>query len=175
MLRFAIIFGFDARCTFETAEMDKLTERAEWQDLLRHCEKMKSRHLRALFDEDRDLPEEQRRGRQFSLEACGLLLDYSKNLITPKTMEKLVALAVGAGLKDAIEAMFRGEKINVTERRSVLHTALRNRSGGRVTVEDKDGMPGVLGELDRMAAVSSRVRTGQWKGGAGQPHPHARH
>ena len=167
------VVGYVDACRFHVSskgfQMDKLVERAEWQDLLKHHAKIKSKHLRELFDKDRDLPEEKRRGRTFAIEACGLLLDYSKNLITSKTMKKLVALAEGAGLADAIEAMFTGEKINVTQRRAVLHTALRNRSGSRVLVDGEDVMPGVLGVLDRMAAFSNRVRTGQWKGHTGKP------
>ncbi|MFH1268138.1 MAG: glucose-6-phosphate isomerase, partial [Planctomycetota bacterium] len=149
--------------------MPKLTERAEWQDLQKHCEKMKSKHLRELFEKDRGLPEEKRRGRSLSLEACGILLDYSKNRITSKTIGKLVALARAAGLKEAVEAMYAGEKINVTEGRAVLHTALRNRSGSRVVVDGEDVMPAVLGELDRMAVFSKSIRTGQWKGHTGRP------
>ncbi|NQT12313.1 MAG: glucose-6-phosphate isomerase, partial [Planctomycetes bacterium] len=149
--------------------MDKLTDRAEWQDLIKHSEKMKSKHLRGLFDKDRDLPATEQRGSQLATEACGLRLDYSKNLVTAKTIRKLVALARAVGLGDAIEAMFTGEKINVTERRAVLHTALRDRSGGAVVVDGQDVMPGVQGVLDRMAAFSKNVRNGQWKGHTGKP------
>ncbi|MFH1923487.1 MAG: glucose-6-phosphate isomerase [Planctomycetota bacterium] len=149
--------------------MPKLTERAEWQDLDKHCEKMKLKHLRELFEKDRGLPEEKRRGRCFALEACGFLLDYSKNRITSKTIEKLAALARAAGLEEAVEAMFAGEKINVTEGRAVLHTALRDRSGSRVVLDGEDVMPAVLGELDRMAVFSKSIRTGQWKGHTGRP------
>ena len=147
----------------------KLTERTEWQDLLKHCEKMKSKHLRELFDKDRDLPEAERRGSQLAIEACGLRLDYSKNLVTAKTMRKLMALARAVGLGEAIEAMFTGEEINVTERRPVLHTALRDRSGGAVLVDGRDVMPCVQGVLDQMSAFAKNVRNGQWKGHTGQP------
>jgi glucose-6-phosphate isomerase len=161
--------GVFSRFSSKDFQMDKLTDRAEWQKLLKHFEKMKSKHLRGLFDKDRDLPEAERRGSQLVIEACGVRLDYSKNLVTSKTMRKLMALARAVGLGDAIEAMFTGEKINVTERRAVLHTALRDRSGGAVSVDGRDVMPGVQGVLDRMAAFSKNVRNGQWKGHTGKP------
>jgi len=149
--------------------MDKLTDRAEWPKLQKHYEKMKSKHLRELFDRDCDLSDAERRGSQLVVEACGVRLDYSKNLVTAKTIRKLVGLARAVGLGDAVEAMFTGQKINVTERRAVLHTALRDRSGGAVSVDGRDVMPGVQGVLDRMAVFSKNVRNGKWRGHTGKP------
>ena len=143
--------------------MVKLTERREWQDLRDHHAQTRPKHLRDLFRE------EPGRAAAMTIEDCGLLLDYSKNRITAKTMELLLALAESAGLREAIERMFTGQKINVTEGRAVLHTALRNRSGDPILVDGKDVMPDVRRVLDRMAAFSQDVRSGQWKGSTGKP------
>jgi glucose-6-phosphate isomerase len=142
--------------------MQKLTERPEWTDLQQHHPQMASVHLRDLFGKNRV------RAREFSIKGCGLLLDYSKNRITPETMRLLIALAEGVGLQEAIERMFTGEKINVTENRAVLHTALRNRSGEPVLVDGRDVMPEVNRVLDKMAKFSEGVRSGQWKGHTGK-------
>jgi glucose-6-phosphate isomerase len=104
-----------------------------------------------------------------SIEDCGLLLDYSKNRVTAESMELLRALAEGAGLKDAIERMFTGRKINTTEGRAVLHTALRNRSDDPVLVDGRDVMPGIRRVLEKMAAFSNKVRSSQWTGHTGKP------
>ncbi len=104
-----------------------------------------------------------------SVEDCGLMLDYSKNRVTAKTLQLLLALAEGAKLGDAVQRMFGGEKINATEGRAVLHTALRNRSGDPVTVDGQDVMPGVLAVLDRLAAFSEQIRDRRWKGFTGRP------
>ena len=141
--------------------MQKLTDRPQWQDLRQHHRQMASVHLRDLFRDDPG------RAAAFSIEDCGLLLDYSKNRITAETIEKLVALAEGVGLKDAIERMFTGEKINVTEGRAVLHTALRNRSGDPIRVDGQDVMPDVNHVLEKMARFSHGIRSGQWKGHTG--------
>ena len=143
--------------------MDRLTERPEWQDLQQHYRQMASVHLRDLFREDPG------RAAAMSVEDCGLLLDYSKNRATGETMQKLVALAESAGLADAIQRMFTGEKINTTERRAVLHTALRNRSEEPVLVDGEDVMPEVRKVLDRMARFSQQVRDGEWTGHSGKP------
>ena len=143
--------------------MPKLTERPEWLALREHYARMESVHLRDLFREDPG------RGEAFSIEDCGLLLDYSKNRVTAETMRLLVALAESAGLAEAIERMFTGEKINVTEGRAALHTALRNRSDEPVFVDGADVMPGVRSVLGRMAAFSRSVRSGEWKGHTGRP------
>jgi glucose-6-phosphate isomerase len=102
---------------------DRLTDMPQWQRLQRHSDEIRLLHLRELFQKDPD------RAKRFTICDCGLLVDYSKNRITAETMRLLVELAEAAGLKDAIERMFRGEKINITENRAVLHVALRNRSG----------------------------------------------
>jgi glucose-6-phosphate isomerase len=142
--------------------MEKLTERAEWKNLLDHYSTMKTVHLRDLFADDPG------RAESMTIEDCGLLLDYSKNRASGETMEKLLALAESYGFDDAIERMFSGEKINFTENRAVLHTALRNRSGLPVMVDGKDVMPGVLAVLDKMARFSEKVRDGSWKGHTGR-------
>jgi glucose-6-phosphate isomerase len=142
--------------------MPPLDQLPEWKDLEDHFRRMKSVHLRELFAGDPD------RGEKLSIEDTGVLLDYSKNRVTVQTMEKLVALATAAGLGEAIERMFTGEKINVTEGRAVLHTALRNRSNEAVMVDGADVMPGVRDVLDRMVAFSDAVRLGRWTGHTGK-------
>jgi len=142
--------------------MTTLTERPEWKHLQNHYERIKSAHLRDLF---RDDPQ---RAERFTLETCGLLLDYSKNRITAETISGLCALAESTGLEDAIERMFTGQKINFTQKRAVLHTALRNRSGDPVYVDGEDVMPGVRAVLAKMADFSTRVRAGEWKGYTGK-------
>jgi len=143
--------------------MDRLTERSEWRELEEHHARMAGAHLRDLFRDDPG------RAEGLSIEDCGLLLDYSKNRVSVETIEKLVALARSARLEDAIERMFNGEKINVTEDRAVLHTALRNRSGDPVLVDGRDVMPDVIAVLDKMAAFSASIRNGERKGHAGKP------
>lgn len=142
--------------------MAQLTDRPEWHDLLAHQHQIATTHLRDLFAADPD------RADAMSLDACGILLDYSKNLIDRDTLPKLIALAKRVGLSDAIERMFTGEKINATEKRAVLHTALRNRSGKPVMVDGVDVMPGVLAVLDKMAAFSETIRDGSWRGHTGK-------
>ncbi|MBN1437421.1 MAG: glucose-6-phosphate isomerase [Sedimentisphaerales bacterium] len=142
--------------------MSKLVESSQWKDLQSHYTQIKDTHLRQLFADDPG------RAEAFSIEDCGLLLDYSKNRVTQQTMGKLVALAEFVGLKAAIERMFTGEKINSTEKRAVLHTALRNRSGKSVMVDGVDVMPGVLAVLDKMSQFAESVRSGQWKGHTGK-------
>jgi len=143
--------------------MPKLTDRPEWLELQQHCEQIADLHLRGLFDEDTD------RAERMSIEDGGLLLDYSKNWANDETMAKLIALAQAVGLGEAIERMFTGEKINTTEDRAVLHTALRNRSDQPVLVDGEDVMPGVRAVLEKMAAFSDKVRSGQWTGHTGRP------
>jgi glucose-6-phosphate isomerase len=143
--------------------MTMLTRRPQWRDLQKHYREVAPLHLRDLFRGDPG------RAERFSIEDCGLLLDYSKNRITPETMERLVALARAAGLEEAIERMFTGEKINTTEDRAVLHTALRNRSGQPVYVDGVDVMPGVQRVLSQMAGFADQVRSSQWTGHTGKP------
>jgi glucose-6-phosphate isomerase len=140
-----------------------LTGRPQWQALQRHLGQIERRHLRDLFADDPS------RGERFVTEAAGLSLDYSKNRITGETIRLLLDLAQACGLPEHIEAMFRGEKINATEQRAVLHIALRAPAGERIVVDGKDVVPDVHAVLERMAAFSDRVRSGEWTGHSGKP------
>jgi glucose-6-phosphate isomerase len=139
-----------------------LAKRDIWKALQSHYKQMKSIHLRELFAQD------PARGEKFTAEAEGIFLDYSKNRITEETMLLLVKLAEDAELKQRIEAMFSGEKINVTEKRAVLHVALRAPKGASILVDGQNVVPGVHEVLDKMAAFANRVRSGEWKGHTGQ-------
>ena len=123
---------------------------------------MRESHLRQLFADDA------KRGERFTAEAVGLFLDYSKNRITDETLKLLLQLAEESGLRDRIDAMFRGEKINVSEKRAVLHVALRAPKGEKIVVDRQDVVPGVHAVLDKMSAFSDRVRSGEWKGHTGK-------
>ncbi len=136
---------------------------AAWRSLEAHYSKVRDRHLRDLFAED---PE---RGERLTAEAAGVYLDYSKNRITDETVKLLLQLAEESGLRSRIDAMFRGEKINVTEKRAVLHAALRIPKGRSLVVDGEDVMPGVHAVLEKMSGFSSRVRSGEWKGYTGKP------
>ena len=124
--------------------------------------KIAKKHLRELFDEDAT------RGTRLTLEAAGLYLDYSKNRVTDKTMKLLVELAEDCGLQEKIDAMFRGDRINTTENRAVLHVALRAPRGQQIMLDGVDVVPGVHEVLDRMAAFADQVRDGRWRGYTGQ-------
>ena len=139
-----------------------LTQRASWKALASHHRKIAKKHLRELFAED------PARGTRLTLEAAGLYLDYSKNRVSDKTMKLLVELAEDCGLVDKIAAMFRGDRINATENRAVLHVALRAPRGQQIALDGVDVVPGVHEVLDRMAAFSERVRDGRWRGHTGQ-------
>jgi glucose-6-phosphate isomerase len=139
-----------------------LTERAAWQALAAHHEKLRAVHLRRLFAEDPG------RAERFAVEAAGLLLDYSKNRISAETVALLVQLARECGLAQRIEAMFRGEKINVTEQRAVLHVALRAPRDGSITLDGENVVPRVYAVLDRMADFAERVRSGAFQGHTGR-------
>jgi glucose-6-phosphate isomerase len=139
-----------------------LTQRASWKALAGHHRKIAKKHLRELFAED------PARGTRLTLEAAGLYLDYSKNRVSDKTMKLLVELAEDCGLVDKIAAMFRGDRINATENRAVLHVALRAPRGQQIALDGVDVVPGVHEVLDRMAAFSERVRDGRWRGHTGQ-------
>jgi glucose-6-phosphate isomerase len=139
-----------------------LTQRPAWKALEAHYEAMRHRHLRQLFADDT------RRGERFVAEAAGLYLDYSKNRITDETLRLLLDLAGECGLRARIDAMFSGEKINVTEQRAVLHVALRAPKGERIVVDGADVVADVHALLDRMAAFSDRIRNGQWLGHTGK-------
>ena len=140
-----------------------LPERSAWKELSDHCAQVRDVHLRDLFADDPG------RGERLALEACGIYLDYSKNRITDETVRLLVRLADESGLRARIDAMFAGEKINVTEVRAVLHVALRAPRGERIAVDGVDVVPAVHEVLDRMGEFATRVRAGQWRGYTGTP------
>lgn len=142
--------------------MSNLTHSAAWQALQQHHEIISAQHMRDLFQSD------PRRFERFSLKQGNILLDYSKNLITSETMALLLDLAREVKLSDWIEKMFRGDAINFTEGRAVLHTALRNRSDKAVMVEGKDVMPEVRRVLAQMREFSGQVRSGKWLGYSGR-------
>jgi glucose-6-phosphate isomerase len=139
-----------------------LTRRSSWKALASHQRKIGKKHLRELFAEDAT------RGTRLTLEAAGLYLDYSKNRVTDKTMKLLVDLAEDCGLQERIDAMFRGDRINTTENRAVLHVALRAPRGQRIMLDGIDVVPGVHDVLDRMAAFADQVRDGRWRGHTGR-------
>ncbi len=134
------------------------TTTSAWQQLQEHYQEMKSIHLKELFKEEVD------RFKNYSLAAPDIIWDYSKNIITDKTLQLLLQLAEECELQSAIEAMFNGEKINETEDRAVLHTALRNFSGKPVTLDGKDVMPDIQRVLDQMKTFCKKVHDGKWKG-----------
>src|SRR5688572_22658210 len=138
------------------------TTTTAWGLLKDHYKEMKSVHLRELFQEDSD------RFKKFSLAVPDIIWDYSKNIITDKTLQLLLQLAEECELQSAIEAMFNGEKINETEDRAVLHTALRNFSGKPVLVNGADVMPQVSKVLEQMKNFCSKVHSGEWKGYTGK-------
>jgi glucose-6-phosphate isomerase len=144
------------------ASTTTLTERPAWKALQAHYNQLHNRHLRTLFSEDPD------RGTRLTVEALGLYLDYSKHRITDETLKLLLALAEDVGLRAKIDAMFRGDKINVTEKRAVLHVALRAPRGTSIVVDGENVVPGVHEVLDRMAEFSARIRDGSWKGHTGK-------
>ena len=135
---------------------------AAWRALQDHYETIRSRHLRDLFAHD------PKRGERMTVEAAGVFLDYSKNRIDDETLRLLVALAEQSGLRERIEAMFRGEKINVTENRAVLHVALRAPKGASIAVDGENVVPEVHAVLDKMATFADRIRSGEWKGHTGK-------
>jgi glucose-6-phosphate isomerase len=144
------------------ATIKPLTQRPAWKALAAHHKKIKNLHLRKLFADD------PKRGERLTVEAVGLYLDYSKNRITDQTLKLLLQLARESGLPEKIEAMFAGEKINVTENRAVLHVALRAPKGETILVDGKNVVPEVHAVLDKMAEFSNRVRSGEWKGFTGK-------
>jgi glucose-6-phosphate isomerase len=146
----------------EAAAAGGVAGSAEWQALADHQAELAEVHLRTLFEED---PE---RGTKLTAEAGQLYLDFSKNRLTSETIELLVALAERAGLREKIDAMFSGEKINVTEGRSVLHTALRLPEGSSLMVDGTDVVAQVHEVLGKMRTFAERVRAGEWKGYTGR-------
>ena len=127
-----------------------IAKRQAWKDLQTHYKKVKELHLRQLFAED------PKRGERLTAEAVGIFLDYSKNRITDETLKLLIRLAEESGLQGRIEAMFRGEKINLTEKRAVLHVALRAPRDASFVVDGENLVPKVHAVLDRMADFASR-------------------
>jgi glucose-6-phosphate isomerase len=141
-----------------TTSRQRLTELPAWQALTAHYHHVQDLHLRALFDGD------PQRGERLAVEAEGMYLDYSKNRLTDETLQLLFELARQAGLRERIDAMFRGEKINVTENRAVLHTALRAPRDQSIVVDGADVVPEVHAVLDAMADFAERIRSGAWRG-----------
>ncbi|MEN6441466.1 MAG: glucose-6-phosphate isomerase [Syntrophobacter sp.] len=146
-----------------TAVPQRTTGLNAWKALAAHYEKTGERHLRELFADDPG------RGERMTVEASGLFLDYSKNRVTDETLKLLVQLADESGLRGRIDAMFRGEKINVTENRSVLHVALRAPKGTSIVVDGENVVDQVHAVLDKMADFCNRVRSGEWEGYTGKP------
>src|SRR5665647_1668377 len=134
-----------------------------WRSLEEHSSKVRDVHLRQLFADDT------KRGERMTAEAVGIYFDYSKHRVTDETLRLLLQLAEESGLRPRIDAMFRGEKINVTEKRAVLHVALRTPKGQSIFVDGEDVVPLVHAVLDKMADFSARVRSGEWKGYTGKP------
>jgi len=151
------------RNTNMTTGIQSLTGRPGWKALESHHQKVRELHLRQLFADD------PKRGERLTTEAVGLYLDYSKNRVTDETLKLLFQLADEAGLRARIDAMFRGDKINITENRAVLHVALRAPRGTSIVVDGENVVPQVHAVLDKMADFSNRVRSGVWKGHTGKP------
>ncbi len=141
----------------------KVTTGGAWQALATHYEQVSKLQLRDLFAADPG------RGEKMAFEASGLYFDYSKNRITGETLDLLLQLAAESGLRERIDAMFRGDKINITEKRAVLHVALRAPRDASIMVDGKNVVPEVHAVLDKMADFANRVRSGQWKGHTGKP------
>ena len=146
-----------------TKPIAPLTERPAWKALEAHHRSIRELHLRKLFADD------PKRGERMTAEAMGLFLDYSKNRITDETLKLLLQLAEESALREGIDAMFRGEKINLTENRAVLHVALRAPREASIIVDGENVVPQVHTVLDKMADFSKRVRGGAWQGHTGKP------
>jgi glucose-6-phosphate isomerase len=140
----------------------RAVKRSAWKALESHYKTVSDLHLRQLFADDPN------RGQRMAVEAVGLYLDYSKNRVTDETLKLLLQLAEESGLRARIDAMFRGEKINITEKRAVLHVALRAPKEATILLDGKNVVPEVHAVLDQMAAFSNRVRSGEWKGHTGK-------
>jgi glucose-6-phosphate isomerase len=146
----------------QSGSVPPLRRRQAWALLEKHYQKLKNVHLRQLFSEDRG------RGERLAVDAVGIYLDYSKNRITNETLQLLLQLADESALHDRIDAMFRGDKINISENRAVLHVALRAPRGAVIIHDGRNVVPDVHAVLDRMADFSNRVRLGDWKGQTGK-------
>ncbi len=144
------------------ANDQSITQRAAWQALSAHYQQIKNIDLKTLFAQDAQ------RGERFTVEAAGLYLDYSKHRITAETLRLLLNLAEESGLRERIKSMFRGDKINVTENRAVLHVALRAPRDQQIFVDGQDVVPEVHAVLNKMTAFSKRVRGGEWQGYTGK-------
>ena len=148
--------------TTKSKAIRPLTKREAWKALQTHYKQIKTEHLRDLFAKD------PKRGERMTVEGAGLFLDYSKNRITDETLKLLLQLAEESGLKERIQAMFIGEKINITEKRAVLHIALRAPKSAAIYVDEENVVPQVHEVLDRMTAFANRIRSGEWKGHTGK-------
>jgi glucose-6-phosphate isomerase len=146
----------------KTKVITPLTKRKAWKALTAHYKKISRVHLRKLFADD------PKRGERLTLEAAGIFLDYSKHRINDQTIKLLLQLADESRLRERIDAMFSGEKINITENRAVLHVALRAPKGSSITVDGENVVPGVHAVLDKMSSFCDRVRSGAWKGHTGK-------
>ncbi len=145
-----------------TTKVKWLPRRPAWKTLAAHYKKVRKLHLREFFAEN------PKRGERMTAEAAGLYLDYSKNRVTEETLKLLLQLADESGLRGRIDSMFRGEKINLTENRAVLHVALRAPRGASIVVDGENVVPQVHAVLDRMSEFSNRIRSGEWKGHTGK-------
>ena len=146
----------------KTKVITPLTKRKAWKALTAHYKKISKIHLRKLFADD------PKRGERLTLEAAGIFLDYSKHRINDQTIKLLLQLADESRLRERIDAMFSGEKINITEKRAVLHVALRAPKGSSIIVDGENVVPGVHAVLDKMSSFCDRVRSGAWKGHTGK-------
>jgi glucose-6-phosphate isomerase len=146
----------------KTKVITPLTKRKAWKALTAHYKKISKIHLRKLFADD------PKRGERLTLEAAGIFLDYSKHRINDQTIKLLLELADESRLRERIDAMFSGEKINITEKRAVLHVALRAPKGSSIIVDGENVVPGVHAVLDKMSSFCDRVRSGAWKGHTGK-------
>jgi glucose-6-phosphate isomerase len=151
-----------AKAILKSPAIKPLTKRKAWTALKTHYKTVQPLHLKKLFDDD------PKRAEKFTTEALGIYLDYSKNRITDSTLKLLLDLAKESGLRARIEAMFRGDKINITENRAVLHVALRAPKNETILVDGKNVVPDVHAVLDKMSAFCNRVRSGEWKGHTGK-------
>jgi len=140
-----------------------LTHRTAWRQLKEQCESLRRTHLSALFAQDTN------RAERFSVEAVGIFLDYSKNLVDERCLSSLFELAEESGLKDRMDSMFRGDPINITENRSVLHIALRSPRDASIAVDGTNIVPEVHRVLERMEHFANRIRSGEWRGHSGKP------
>jgi glucose-6-phosphate isomerase len=146
----------------ETPKIPSMTQRPVWKALEANYQQVSGLHLRDMFAKDAG------RGERLTAEAIGIFLDYSKNRVTDETLKLLVQLAEESGLRERIDAMFRGDKINITEKRAVLHVALRAAKGTSIVVDGENVVPAVHAVLDKMAALCDRIRSGAWVGHTGK-------